>query len=447
MPDPRRATPRTDHVLADERLQAAATRLGPVLVKRAVTAALERCRAGELDPAAVADAAVAALPGVGHHAPAGGQRDRGGGPHQPGPRAAVRRRRRGASARRPGPPTSSWTSRPGSADDGAAARWRPWPPPSPTPAGSTSSTTARPPSPSSRGCWRAATTARYVVIARGELVEIGDGFRIPELMESVGARLREVGTTNRVHLADYAAAVDDSTAFVLKVHPSNFAVTGFTSSVPVPRARRPRHAGDGPARGRHRLRAARAAPAAARRARRRAARSATAPTSSPPRGDKLLGGPQAGLLLGEAGLVERLRRDPFARALRVDKLTLAALEATLVGPVPPVRAALGRSVDDLRARAHAIVGGVARRPGRGARGRGRRLRGRGRRRRRTRRGAGERGRLAARAPRRTAARRASRRCWVARCAAGCCSTCSRSTPSRTTPIADAVRRAAGAGRA
>ena len=74
---------------------------------------------------------------------------------------------------------------------------------------------------------------RTVVVARGELVEIGDGFRIPELLESVGARLREVGTTNRVRLDDYARAVDDSTAFVLKVHPSNFRIEGFTSEVSV----------------------------------------------------------------------------------------------------------------------------------------------------------------------------------------------------------------------
>ncbi|WP_418606035.1 hypothetical protein [Georgenia sp. SUBG003] len=79
----------------------------------------------------------------------------------------------------------------------------------------------------------ALAAGRSVVIARGELVEIGDGFRIPELLESVGATLREVGTTNRVRLDDYAAAVDDGTAFVLKVHPSNFLVSGFTSTVPV----------------------------------------------------------------------------------------------------------------------------------------------------------------------------------------------------------------------
>ena len=74
---------------------------------------------------------------------------------------------------------------------------------------------------------------RTVVVARGEMVEIGDGFRLPELLESVGARIREVGTTNRVRLEDYAAAVGEDTAFVLKVHPSNFVVEGFTSSVPA----------------------------------------------------------------------------------------------------------------------------------------------------------------------------------------------------------------------
>jgi L-seryl-tRNA(Ser) seleniumtransferase len=189
-----------------------------------------------------------------------------------------------------------------------------------------------------------------VVIARGELVEIGDGFRIPELMESVGARLREVGTTNRVRLEDYAAAVDDDTAFVLKVHPSNFSVRGFTSSVPVdqlatlgvpvvadigsgllaPHPRLP-HEPDA---------------ASALRA------GADLVTAS---GDKLLGGPQCGLLLGRSALVERLRRDPFARALRVDKLTLAALEATLTGPTPPVVAGLGRTRDDLWARASAVA--------------------------------------------------------------------------------------------
>ncbi len=195
---------------------------------------------------------------------------------------------------------------------------------------------------------------RNVVIARGELVEIGDGFRIPELMESVGATLREVGTTNRVRLADYADAIDDDTAFVLKVHPSNFVVEGFTSSVsvadlaslPVPVVV---DIGSGLLAPHSRLPHEPNAAAALRDG-------ADLVTAS---GDKLLGGPQCGLMLGRAELLDRLRRHPFARALRVDKLTLAALEATLTGPVPPVVTALASSPADLLARAEKIVATVS----------------------------------------------------------------------------------------
>jgi L-seryl-tRNA(Ser) seleniumtransferase len=182
------------------------------------------------------------------------------------------------------------------------------------------------------------------------MVEIGDGFRIPELLESVGVTLREVGTTNRVHLADYERAVGPDTAFVLKVHPSNFRVEGFVSSVPVselaalsvpvvadigsglltPHPRLPDE------------------PDAASTL----AAGASLVTAS---GDKLLGGPQCGLVLGDAALVERVRRFPLARALRVDKLTLAALEATLTGPPPPVTEALASRPEALMARATRIA--------------------------------------------------------------------------------------------
>lgn len=199
-----------------------------------------------------------------------------------------------------------------------------------------------------------AGAGREIVIARGELVEIGDGFRIPDLLVSTGARLREVGTTNRVHLRDYTEAIGPDTAFVLKVHPSNFRITGFTSEVPVdqlsdlgvplvvdigsgllapepllphePDAATVLHEG------------------------------ATLVTAS---GDKLLGGPQAGLLLGGsaagADLVGRLRRHPLARALRVDKLTLAALEATLTGPPTPTALALHADPGVLSDRAEALA--------------------------------------------------------------------------------------------
>ncbi|MGW1276333.1 L-seryl-tRNA(Sec) selenium transferase [Streptomyces tsukubensis] len=195
-----------------------------------------------------------------------------------------------------------------------------------------------------------AGTGREIVVSRGELVEIGDGFRLPELLESTGARLREVGTTNRTTVDDYARAIGDDTAFLLQVHPSNFAMTGFVSTPPIaglaalgrplvvdigsgllaPHPLLPDEPDAGTA----------------------LSQGAALVTAS---GDKLLGGPQAGLLLGDAGLVERLRRHPLARALRTGKLTLAALEATLRGPASPLETALTRPQAELTARAESLT--------------------------------------------------------------------------------------------
>lgn len=344
--DPRRRTPRTDAVLALPEVAAATSRLGRTRVKAAVVEALDACRAGKIEPAEVAAYVLAGLPasatslrlvvnatGVVVHTNLG---------RAPLSDAAVealtvaagatdveldlttgQRGRRGAAA------LAALAARVPDAggvhvvNNGAAAL------------ALAGSVLAR---------------GRTVVIARGELVEIGDGFRIPELLESVGVRLCEVGTTNRVRVADYAAAIDERTGFVLKVHPSNFRVEGFTSSVSItdlaslgvpvvadigsgllaPHPRLPDEPDAATA-----LRAG-----------------AALVTAS---GDKLLGGPQCGLVLGRAELVERLRRDPFARALRVDKLTLAALEATLSGPTPPVIAALDARPEDLLRRARRIA--------------------------------------------------------------------------------------------
>jgi L-seryl-tRNA(Ser) seleniumtransferase len=189
-----------------------------------------------------------------------------------------------------------------------------------------------------------------VIISRGEMVEIGDGFRLPDLIESTGPRLREVGTTNRVSRADYEAAVSPQTAAILKVHPSNFRIEGFTRSVPVCQLAdlglpvivdigsgllRP----DPGLAGEPDVTTTLAAGAA------------LVTCSS----DKLLGGPQAGLVFGDADLVERLRRHPLARAVRVDKVTLAALEATLQGSVPPAVAYLNVDPARLRARCHELA--------------------------------------------------------------------------------------------
>ena len=206
---------------------------------------------------------------------------------------------------------------------------------------------------------------REVLVSRGELIEIGDGFRIPDVLARSGARLREVGTTNRTRAADYERAVGPETALLLRVHQSNFRLVGFTEQprladlVRVARehglplvddlgsgalfASSSLLLGDEPT------------------ARESLEAGADLACFS---GDKLLGGPQAGVIVGRAELVERLRRHPLQRALRADKLTLAALEATLtlyldpelaVREVPVLRM-LAEPVETVRSRAQRLAG-------------------------------------------------------------------------------------------
>ena len=346
MVDPRRRVPRTDILLTDPRIVEAVRVLDRPLVKSVVAQAQERARAGQIEPEQVADDAVAALPaiasslrpvinatGIVVHTNLG---------RAPLSQAAVdavvtasgatdvefdletgRRARRGRGALAALARAVAAAGGVHVVNNNAAALLL------------TAMTLA---------------PRKEIVVSRGELIEIGDGFRLPELMESTGSRIREVGTTNRTHARDYADAIGPDTGFVLKVHPSNYHVTGFTAAVTVaelamldvplvvdigsglltPHPLMP----DEPD---------------ATTVLRDGADLVTAS------GDKLLGGPQAGLLFGDADLIERLRRHPAARALRVDKLTLAALEATLVGPPPPVARALDVSVTELRVRAQRLA--------------------------------------------------------------------------------------------
>ena len=168
-----------------------------------------------------------------------------------------------------------------------------------------------------------------VIVSRGELIEIGDGFRIPEIMEQSGAVLREVGTTNRTRVADYEHAINEKTRVLLRVHPSNFQVTGFTEKPDVAelvalgqRANLPvvEDLGSGCL-----------VDLSARGISEPTARESISAGFSLVlfSGDKLLGGPQAGIIAGQKELVAKVRRHPLFRALRVDKLTITALECTL----------------------------------------------------------------------------------------------------------------------
>jgi L-seryl-tRNA(Ser) seleniumtransferase len=348
--DPRRRVPRTDVLLADPRLADAAGRLGGARLKATVVAVQQLIRTGELAPEDAVPAVLARLPasatslkrvlnatGVVLHTNLG--RARLSDPAAQAVQQATgyldvefdlasgRRARRGrgtlAALAHAVPAAEAVLV----VNNGAAA------------------------------LLLAITTlagSGEVVVSRGELVEIGDGFRLPELIESTGARIREVGTTNRTRLADYAGALGPQTGCVLKVHPSNFRIDGFTAGaaveelatlpVPVvadigsgllhpdpllpdePDVTTSLHAG------------------------------ADLVTCS---GDKLLGGPQAGLIFGRAELVQRLRRHPLARALRVDKLALAAMEASVQGPATPTWRYLHADPDQLRRRCERVAAALA----------------------------------------------------------------------------------------
>ncbi len=210
-------------------------------------------------------------------------------------------------------------------------------------------------------------SGREVVCSRGELVEIGGSFRIPDVMEASGCRLVAVGTTNRTHLADFEAAITERTAALLVVHTSNYRIVGFTA-VPaldeVAALARSRglpcvhDLGSGSLLSPAELGVGDEPPAA-----RSIQLGADVACMS---GDKLLGGPQAGIIIGRRDLVERMRKSPLARAMRVDKMAIAALEATLrlfldpdrLRERHPVIRMLTLSREDLRLRARALADGI-----------------------------------------------------------------------------------------
>ena len=209
---------------------------------------------------------------------------------------------------------------------------------------------------------------REVLVSRGELVEIGGSFRIPDVLRKGGARLREVGTTNRTRLADFRAALSPEAAMILKVHPSNFRIVGFTEQPPLEElAGLAREAGiplveDQGSGLLEPLPGALDSEATAVQALRMGVDLVSFS------GDKLLGGPQAGLVAGRRTLVERMRRNPLYRALRVDKMTLAALDATLVehgsgraGERVPVLRMIHAPLEEVRRRADRFARALAER--------------------------------------------------------------------------------------
>lgn len=351
MDDPRRDIPRTDRLLALPAVRAAAASLSARVVRDLVRAVQDRARRGEIAPSAVESEVLAAVAGRSRSSlrpvlNATGivvHTNLGRAPLSAAARAALAdaagyvdveldlatgaRSRRGAAAR-----AALLAACPAAEDvlvvnNGAAALVL---------------------------AATALSAGAELVVGRGELIEIGAGFRLPDLLTSTGAHLREVGTTNRTHLADYTAAIGPGTGCVLKIHPSNFRITGFTAEATLGELSGPcREAG---------------IPLLADLGSGLLAPDPVLPDEPDldsalragadlviASGDKLLGGPQAGIIAGRADLVARLARHPLARAVRADKLTLAALEATVTAGRPPVTAAIHADPAALRERAERLA--------------------------------------------------------------------------------------------
>ena len=219
------------------------------------------------------------------------------------------------------------------------------------------------------GFRRAAPRRTEVIVSRGELIQIGGGFRIPDILESSGARLHEVGTTNRTSLNDYSRAISGTTALILKVHRSNFFMGGFVESPSAEEIAALAHKrripfvedlGSGAVIRTEETAGIEHEPTPAETLRRGIDLVCFS-------GDKLLGGPQAGVIAGKAKLVAALKREPFFRALRCDKLILSALQTTvdlyLRGRSPetgiPVLQMLRVSNDELRSRAQKIIAALS----------------------------------------------------------------------------------------
>jgi L-seryl-tRNA(Ser) seleniumtransferase len=219
----------------------------------------------------------------------------------------------------------------------------------------------------------ALAAGREVIVSRGELVEIGGGFRVPDVMAQSGATLREVGTTNKTRAADYAAAITERTALILRIHPSNFTIEGFTErphlaelvaigkkfNIPVAEDLGSGNvAGPDPGPDPGTDPGTVSDPTVA-------ATIAAGIDVCSFSGDKLLGGPQAGIIVGRRAQIDRIRKHPLMRALRVDKMTYAALEATLAEYVAgraqttvPVQRMLTMTAAEIRARADAVANAI-----------------------------------------------------------------------------------------
>ena len=374
-PDPRRSIPRTDHLLALPEVEAARDRLGEAVIRAVIADAQSRARSGELPVAEVTPTVIAAVNdhGASSLTPvlnATGiivHTNLGRAPLSPAAQQAIadaagyvdveldlesgKRSKRGVGAKQ-----ALLRACPAAEDalivnNGAAALLLA------VTALRGSGSALRGSDSSEQGNGTAAArpvTPDEIIVSRGELVEIGAGFRLPDLMVTTGMRLREVGTTNRTHLADYAAALTPATASLLKVHTSNFRLTGFTAEATLPQLRTLADEHDLPLiadLGSGLLTPDPALPDepdidTALRA------GADVVIVS---GDKLLGGPQAGILLGSTAAIERIATHPLARAVRTDKLTLAALEATIAGRGNPVHDALHIDLDRLRERTETLA--------------------------------------------------------------------------------------------